>query len=434
MGVIRKSRDGNVVLIYRGDSPNVFCRIKRPDASGWIQKSTGTTDVDKALLKAEEWHDEVRFKAKHGLALETKSFSSVCDLYLKELKSEVTLGIRNERHLKDYTPTISRYLIPFFGNKDIATISNQDIAAYQKWRMAYWISGPGSDEKFIEYVRNGKRIRRPAQKRKAPSQSALISENVVLRGIFKTALKNDFIKESQVPTITTKANGGKKTERRPAFSLPEYRKLMTFLREWGLSNDSKVDISRRVLLRDYVRFLVHSGIRPGTETDNLTWGRVKNIKTANGNFLLKVTISGKTGVREPILDKCSGQSVAAILRRWRFTNITDRKKQGRGHPPSDLPVFSLADGTPVKNDYFRAAFGKVLKMADLEYDDLGQKRSLYSLRHTYATFQLLYRKVSIYKLAVQMGTSVKMIEQHYGHLTPELAADELTNGSFDEHD
>lgn len=45
-----------------------------------------------------------------------------------------------------------------------------------------------------------------------------------------------------------------------------------------------------------------------------------------------------------------------------------------------------------------------------------QKRVLYSLRHTYATFALTYDKVPVHTLAVQMGTSVIMIEKHCSHL------------------
>jgi integrase len=57
------------------------------------------------------------------------------------------------------------------------------------------------------------------------------------------------------------------------------------------------------------------------------------------------------------------------------------------------------------------------------YDD---KRAPYSLRHTYATFALLYGRVSVYTLAVNMGTSVDMIEKHYGHVKPLQAHKELT--------
>jgi hypothetical protein len=36
---------------------------------------------------------------------------------------------------------------------------------------------------------------------------------------------------------------------------------------------------------------------------------------------------------------------------------------------------------------------------------------------------LLKERMDVYTLAKQMGTSVKMIEQHYGHLNPSMKAD-----------
>jgi hypothetical protein len=54
--------------------------------------------------------------------------------------------------------------------------------------------------------------------------------------------------------------------------------------------------------------------------------------------------------------------------------------------------------------------------------DVKLKRSLYSLRHTYAHFSILNETMDVYTLARQMGTSVKMIELHYGHLQPSQKA------------
>ena len=61
----------------------------------------------------------------------------------------------------------------------------------------------------------------------------------------------------------------------------------------------------------------------------------------------------------------------------------------------------------------------------LQYDDKREQRDAYSFRHYYATQRLL-KGISVYTLAENMGTSVAMIEKHYGHLKPEMAADELT--------
>jgi len=51
-------------------------------------------------------------------------------------------------------------------------------------------------------------------------------------------------------------------------------------------------------------------------------------------------------------------------------------------------------------------------------------RTLYSLRHFYATYQL-YKGSNIHQLAIQMGTSVSMLEQHYSKLTPMLIANNI---------
>ena len=34
------------------------------------------------------------------------------------------------------------YLLPYFGNKDIALIQRKDLITYRKWRQDFWITGP----------------------------------------------------------------------------------------------------------------------------------------------------------------------------------------------------------------------------------------------------------------------------------------------------
>lgn len=61
---------------------------------------------------------------------------------------------------------------------------------------------------------------------------------------------------------------------------------------------------------------------------------------------------------------------------------------------------------------------KLLKNAE------GQSRTLYSLRHIYATLELLEHNTDIHTLAKQMGNLAAMIER-YSKLTPTMAADRL---------
>ena len=69
----------------------------------------------------------------------------------------------------------------------------------------------------------------------------------------------------------------------------------------------------------------------------------------------------------------------------------------------------------------------LLTEAGLLHSSSGSRRSTYCFRHTYATFRLT-EGVDVYFLAKQMGTSVKMIEDHYGHITPVKSADQILKG------
>ena len=92
--------------------------------------------------------------------------------------------------------------------------------------------------------------------------------------------------------------------------------------------------------------------------------------------------------------------------------------------------FDLPDGTASAN--LRQTFKIFMKDTGLlTCPRTGQDRTLYSLRHTYATFSLLNDGMDVHTLAVQMGTSILMIERHYSHLTPRLKKEMLTGKRYD---
>lgn len=77
-------------------------------------------------------------------------------------------------------------------------------------------------------------------------------------------------------------------------------------------------------------------------------------------------------------------------------------------------VFATITGEPAKSLY-QAMVKDLLIKAKLREGASGVPRSTYCFRHTYPTFRLA-EGVDVYFLAKQMGTSVKMIEEHYGHV------------------
>jgi len=88
----------------------------------------------------------------------------------------------------------------------------------------------------------------------------------------------------------------------------------------------------------------------------------------------------------------------------------------------DRRVFVMPDGQ--MPHLLENIFRHLMKKSGLLKNGAGQNRTLYSLRHTYAT-QALAKGIDIHTLAKQMGTSVGMIERHYSKLTATMAAEGL---------
>ena len=67
-------------------------------------------------------------------------------------------------------------------------------------------------------------------------------------------------------------------------------------------------------------------------------------------------------------------------------------------------------------------FNRALSDCELKFDREGNRRSAYSLRHTYICLRLL-EGADIYQIAKNCRTSVEMIEKHYAvHLKNTLDA------------
>jgi integrase len=176
------------------------------------------------------------------------------------------------------------------------------------------------------------------------------------------------------------------------------------------------------MLRDYILILSNTGIRVG-EARTLKWRDVTEIGGGSGvpgNIVL--TVSGKTGKREVV---ARSADVKKYFKRIHDLRIEELTVEGDPKPqlnPQSL-VFCHKDGSPVAS--FKKSFLALLEKAKVEKDSYGDVRTLYSLRHTYATF-CLQNGVQVYTLAKNMGTSVAMIEQYYGHTTNIQSANELT--------
>jgi hypothetical protein len=86
-------------------------------------------------------------------------------------------------------------------------------------------------------------------------------------------------------------------------------------------------------------------------------------------------------------------------------------------------LFRFADG--YQSPSMDGTFRRLMRAAGLLKNTEGQTRTLYSLRYTYATFELLRHSTDINAHSKQMGNSAATIEKNYRKLKATLAADKL---------
>ena len=375
-------REGNVVLYTRERSKRYQARIKLAN-NKWKRISTGESDLEKASQIACEKYDEIKFKVKNKIALDTRRFKDVARLAISEMQTELDAGF-GKKSFVDYISALKNYFIPYFQNIHIDSIDYKKLKEFDDWRT--------------------KKVGRELK------HSTLNNHNSAFKRVFKVAVERDWIHSLQIPELKNK---GAKGERRPYFTLDEYQKLYRFMRKWCKDTNRQDSLEMRELLRDYVLILVNTGMRPGTETYNLKWKQIEEFESDGVKFL-RFWVSGKTGKRE-------------LIARHNVRRYLDRIKSRFEETKDDDYVFRLRSG---KRTYsMNATFEICLIKSGLLKDRHGSVRTLYSLRHTYATFQI-FNGVDYHTLSKNLGTSIGMLEKHYSHLTPTLGANKLAGKRF----
>ncbi|MEM7058618.1 MAG: hypothetical protein AAF557_13575 [Pseudomonadota bacterium] len=143
----------------------------------------------------------------------------------------------------------------------------------------------------------------------------------------------------------------------------------------------------------------NTGIRP----DEANWLEYRDVEIveddATGETILEIEVRGKRGV-----GYC--KRTAGAVRPF------ERMKERNIPEPTDR-LFPI--------DH-KKQFNRVLEELELKLDRQGNRRTLYSLRHSYISFRPL-EGADIYQIAKNRRTSVEMIEKHYAvHLKNALDA------------
>lgn len=374
------------VYLYLRESPVWQVYFKLKGSKKAIRRSLGTRDVVEARRLALEEYDQTRLRQMSGKPELGISFSKLCDEYLASLPDGGSKTYHED--------TIRRHMSPFFIQNvpDFSEVTNADVLDYIQWRR----------QKGIDVG-------------KEPKAQTLNRENVVLNGLVKFAVIRGYLPKADAPDIKALKTFD---SRRPNFTRTELKTLLKTAKARidDIKNASTKE--QRRLLYDWIGVMANTGLRNG-EAHALTWS---NVHLDIDEPYLHI-IRGKTKARDVVpLDPAVGHLKAIRERQREF--LTSCKKNLTGNHF----VFSLSDPTnktivPVKS--FKTAFNSLLDACEFSRAKGSLPLSAYSLRHSYATMRL-EEGTNIYVLKDQMGTSVRMIEAHYGHVITREQRQELT--------
>jgi integrase len=386
-------RDGEVVLYKRPNSKVWQARFKLYDRQ-WHSVSTRHYNLDYAMRIAGEIYDEARFRERLGLTHTRRKFEQIARACITELETEREAGIKVMTN-RDYIRAINKYLIPFFGNRFLENIDSECVREYEQWRNK--------------------------QMGKVPLSSTLMNHASAFNRVIDYATQHGWI--SQQTPIARLTRKGQKGKARPAFTREEITYLLEFLKDYSTGGHSKVAKEMRLLSRDYIELLLATGMRCGKESLNIKWKHVEWYTDANTQKrYIRIWVSGKTGARYLIAKNVAEKALERL--RSRDVVLKDKSLDEVLSEQHDIPLLRFKDGTQPKS--FHTTFIWLMKASGLLKDKAtGQNRTLYSLRHTYATLAMTDSNTDIHTLAKQMGTSVGMIERHYSKLTATMAADRL---------
>ncbi|MBA6396952.1 site-specific integrase [Colwellia sp. BRX10-4] len=378
--------DGLYVYL-QNNSKRWYCRFVL--YGKWYSKATKETDLNKAIDIARIIYVEYRYKAENNILVDSKRFKDVANRTIEKLKNDLNNGVGKVSY-RDYIQALNKYHIPYFDRMYITSIDQDKIRQFNKWRIE--------------------------QLGRIPAKSTILTHNAGMNMVFKEAIEHKWMIAAQVPVLTSQ---GEKGKRRAAFTEDEYNKVFdTLFNMIENSRKEKTKLIRELLLH-YMEFAVYTGIRPGTEMEGITWGDIEMARQDN-NVRFKVKVrKGKTS-------KYTGTRTV-ICRDEIWGTIEELREKFPNRKPNEK-LFRLADGR--ETNELGVTFRKVLDACDLK-DSADGARTLYSLRHTYITWQLLRRDLRIDILAKNCGTRTAMIEQHYSHVVPSMFEEELLGVIFE---
>lgn len=368
------------LAIYKPDrSPYWYARVWNPYSKKYVVRSTEETSRLEAKDIAEEFADSlIASKFKNVKSNAPASFKTYADKLLFQ-KQQLHKGQSQSYVYSDTNKILYRKhdgLIAYFGNMNI-----RDITA-------------GSIRDYITAL--------DASRRNPLANSTKNKQLNVLKQVLELAFDDEVI--PKVPRIK---HFSIKSKPRPSFTRKTFKRFMDAA--WVCISDDYHKVRGHVIDWNDVhmfQFMAESYVRPTvSELFSLKQGDVRWLENPDR---LEVTIrKGKTGARTIIVNP--------VGKVWWSALVGARTKFTTDESLNSYLVMPAYQNRTTAREKAGAVFNHILKMADLDCDQYGQKLTMYSIRH-YAIQERIRTsggQVNIYWLSKNAGTSVQVLEDFY---------------------
>jgi integrase len=433
------------VIIFRRtdvEHRNWYCRVKLPKVDRYKTVSLKTADRETAIDLAVEQDSDVRYAIKHNVPVFNRPFSDIGKEYIDEQERRAKGGEISLGRVRRVRSVVEGKLQEYVGTTQVQMIGLERWEGYPGWRRANGegrmarpgFTRPRTDEEVAQSEKAAaaaeaarkKAVRDKTDTRKHPvanarakkkSEDWIIVSDATIRmemSIFVAVMRYAADKRYVALDRRFGIQPNLKKVRRDEFTLEEYRRLHSMARGWVNQAANETSKWYRDVAYNFMLIMCNTGMRP-SEARNLRWRDVTHAKDRDGRDIVVLFVSGKGKSRKLIapVAQNAGEYIERI------------KKLSVANEPDD-PVFTTSNGKSTPSLYHNL-IQEMLKHARLRNGPSGIPRSTYCFRHTYATLRLS-EGVDVYFLAEQMGTSVKMIEEHYGHVNTVKHADRVLHG------
>lgn len=356
------------------------------------RRSTKEEGLEQAKDIAEDWYLGLKGKYKAGSLKDEHSFREAAQQFRREFET-ITQGERNKTYVEGHWRRLDLHLLPFFGDLGLSEVTSGKLQEYRIKRREDAVAKHG----------------RP------PARSTMHQEIVCLRQVLKTALRHGWL--THLPDLSEPYRSSGKISHRAWFSPEEYKQLYKATGERASKPRKKRYFWECEQLHDFVLFMANTGVRPD-EALRLEFRDVSIVKDqATGQTILEIEVRGKRGV-----GYC--KSMPGAVHPFRRLQARSRPQV---IPGSDGAAETTRLDLPKPTDRLfpkshHELLNIILDEQELKFDREGQRRTAYSLRHTYICLRLM-EGADIYQIAKNCRTSVEMIEKYYAsHIKTSLDA------------